>query len=46
VPSLRVLVTSARSSSITKRTPPAAIRAIRSPVGVYGELSWSAPRMA
>jgi hypothetical protein len=31
---LRVLVTSVRSSSITKRMPPAAIRAIRSPVWV------------
>jgi hypothetical protein len=34
------------SSSITSRTPPAAMRAIRSPVCVYGELSWSAPRRA
>jgi hypothetical protein len=40
------LVTSLRSSSMTSRTPPAAIRAIRSPVCVYGELSWSAPRRA
>jgi hypothetical protein len=31
---LRVLVTSVRSSSITRRTPPAAMRAIRSPVCV------------
>ena len=43
MPSLRVLVTSVRSSSITRRMPPAAIRATRSPVCVYGELSWSAP---
>jgi hypothetical protein len=40
------LVTSVRNSSITKRIPPAAIRAIRSPVCVYGELSCSAPRTA
>jgi hypothetical protein len=33
------LVTSVRSSAITRRMPPAAIRAIRSPVWVYGELS-------
>jgi hypothetical protein len=39
-------MTSVRSSSITKRIPPAAIRAIRSPVWVYGEWSWSAPRTA
>jgi hypothetical protein len=40
------LVTSVRNSSITKRIPLAAIRAIRSPVCVYGELSCSAPRTA
>jgi hypothetical protein len=44
VPSLRVLVMSVRSSSTTSRTPPVAIRPIRSPVWEYGEPSPSPPR--
>ena len=31
---------------VTRRMPPAAICAMRSPDWVYGELSWSAPRSA
>jgi hypothetical protein len=46
LPFMRVLVRSLRGSSTTSRMPPAAIRAIRSPVCVYGELSWSAPSSA
>ena len=38
-PSLRVLVTSVRNSSITRRMPDTARRTTRSPVCVYGELS-------
>ena len=38
-PSLRVLVTSVRNSSITSRIPETASRATRSPLWVYGESS-------